>query len=63
LSKVNCNDIIYRITKKLALYISLMRQVFKEGWIENIDVWKDLLRSRNATAHVKTKQLTILLPT
>ncbi|MGG3832364.1 MULTISPECIES: nucleotidyltransferase substrate binding protein [Geobacillus] len=28
------------------------RQALKEGWIKNIDVWNDILHSRNATAHV-----------
>ncbi|MBB5323277.1 nucleotidyltransferase substrate binding protein (TIGR01987 family) [Anoxybacillus tepidamans] len=31
---------------------SCYRQAFKEGWIENIDIWNDMLSSRNATAHV-----------
>jgi nucleotidyltransferase substrate binding protein (TIGR01987 family) len=28
------------------------RQAFKEGWIENIDTWNDIVSSRNATVHV-----------
>ncbi|MEK5324535.1 nucleotidyltransferase substrate binding protein (TIGR01987 family) [Anoxybacillus vitaminiphilus] len=32
------------------------RQAFKEGWIENIDVWNDMLSSRNATAHVYNEE-------
>jgi nucleotidyltransferase substrate binding protein (TIGR01987 family) len=32
------------------------RQAFKEGWIENIDVWNDILSSRNATAHVYNEE-------
>ncbi|MED3641927.1 HI0074 family nucleotidyltransferase substrate-binding subunit [Caldifermentibacillus hisashii] len=28
------------------------RQAFIEGWIEQIDIWDDILSSRNATAHV-----------
>ncbi|WP_235356938.1 nucleotidyltransferase substrate binding protein [Bacillus alveayuensis] len=32
------------------------RQAFKEGWIENIDVWNDMLSSRNATTHVYNQE-------
>lgn len=32
------------------------RQAFKEGWIENIDIWNDILSSRNATAHVYNEE-------
>jgi uncharacterized protein YutE (UPF0331/DUF86 family) len=28
------------------------RQAFKEGWIEHIDTWNDIVSSRNATVHV-----------
>ncbi len=28
------------------------RLTFKEGWIENIDTWNDIVSSRNATVHV-----------
>jgi nucleotidyltransferase substrate binding protein (TIGR01987 family) len=32
------------------------RQAFKEGWIENIEVWNDILSSRNATAHIYNEE-------
>ncbi|ATA60584.1 MULTISPECIES: HI0074 family nucleotidyltransferase substrate-binding subunit [Geobacillus] len=32
------------------------RQAFKEGWIQNIDVWNDILHSRNAAAHVYNEE-------
>jgi nucleotidyltransferase substrate binding protein (TIGR01987 family) len=32
------------------------KQAFKEGWIENIDIWNDILSSRNATAHVYNEE-------
>jgi len=32
------------------------RQAFKEGWIEHIDIWNDMLSSRNATAHVYNEE-------
>ncbi|WP_231578682.1 nucleotidyltransferase substrate binding protein [Geobacillus kaustophilus] len=32
------------------------RSAFKEGWIQNIDVWNDILHSRNATAHVYNEE-------
>ncbi|MBB5326018.1 nucleotidyltransferase substrate binding protein (TIGR01987 family) [Anoxybacillus tepidamans] len=32
------------------------RQAFKQGWIENIDIWNDILSSRNATAHIYNEE-------
>jgi nucleotidyltransferase substrate binding protein (TIGR01987 family) len=32
------------------------KQAFKEGWIENIDVWNEILSSRNSTAHVYNEE-------
>lgn len=28
------------------------RQAFKEGWIEDIEIWNEILISRNTTAHI-----------
>lgn len=28
------------------------RQAFKEGWIKDIDIWNEILISRNTTAHI-----------
>ncbi len=28
------------------------KQAFKEGFIDDIDIWNDILLSRNATAHI-----------
>lgn len=32
------------------------RQAYKEGWIKDIDIWNEILISRNATAHIYNEQ-------
>ncbi len=32
------------------------RQAFKDGWIDNIDIWNDILLLRNTTTHIYNEQ-------
>lgn len=32
------------------------KQAFKEGWIEDTDIWNDILLARNTTAHIYNEE-------
>ncbi len=53
-------DLLWKLLSKIFKAKGLMihnprdcyKQAFKEGWIDNIEVWNNILQSRNSTAHI-----------
>lgn len=57
-------DVLWKLLSKIFKDLGLelnnpracYRQALKEGWIENIDIWNEILSSRNSTAHVYNEE-------